>query len=139
MFGLTSRISNIVGAAAGGLVLLLAIALLITRTTLHARTADRDKAVAALAAEHRNFETTMASLTSCQASIDAQNKAIDAAKAAGGAAAQAAVAAVDAAGADKQKLAATVAQLQDAANKVPPGRGCPASDAYLAALREKGL
>lgn len=116
MFGLDARRSEIVAAAAGGLLLLLFIALIITRHTLAARTRERDRAVASLAL--------------CKAGVADQNARIEVMRKVGDARSKAALDALDRAGADRDRLAATIAALEASAAQHPAGAECASSAAF---------
>lgn len=120
MFGLDARKSEIVAAVAGGLLLVLLAALVVTRHRLRVRTGERDRAVA--------------SLTVCKAAVAEQNAKFDALRKVGDARSRAALDALDRAGRDRDRLDATIAGLEASARAHPAEAECASSEAFRKAI-----
>lgn len=78
MFGLTTKVTEIIGGVMAVAIIGLALALTITRGTLEKRTLKLEKTEALLKAESNAHDTTIASLSGCRVKMNETNAAADA-------------------------------------------------------------
>lgn len=130
MFGLTEKITGIIGGAMAFGMLGLLVALLITRGTLETRTAERDAAVAQAQTEQAKHAVTRQSLVTALASIDDMTKAVEHLKAEGDARAKAARDAVQSAQEAARDAKAAAEALDTSAAASAPDGACKGSETY---------
>nr|AMP56856.1 hypothetical protein [uncultured bacterium] len=125
MFGLSQKITGIIGGAMAFALVGLLAALMITRGTLETRTLERDAAVAQAQTEQAKHAVTRQSLDSCTGEIGRRNVEADArAKAYAAAKARdaATIAKLDAAAKDSAKR---IAALDDIRRRAEAAGSCP--------------
>lgn len=130
MFGLTEKVTGIIGGAMAFAMVGFAVALFITRGTLETRTAERDAAVAQAQTEQAKHAVTRQSLGTALASIADMTKAVEQLKAEGDARADAAQKAIQNAQEAARDAKAAAEALDTSAGLTPPDGACAPSKTY---------